>query len=241
VGFLRLLHLDATEVQAKLISDTLQQSDVDGYVEFPTDHASTCAKLSQFSFFGTVIDVAAQYQESPDETYLLLFTHGTTPGIGARVMTFVRPTQSSTNTRVDAPSGCGLLSFNTDLASPARVSVSTSGPWIVDWRKVTVDGQGGKFDSMIIDELMIGFYRDITVAELQARFFDLETLATTLWDLPLMGGDTADLSLAQNRATGAAFDGFSEVTGTWVLGLFCTSCRNPAPVVMVVLEPKGHQ
>jgi hypothetical protein len=74
VGLLRLLHLNETQAQEKLISDTLQQSEVDGYVEFGTDHTSTCTKLSKFSFFGTAIDVAAQYQQSADETYMLLYT-----------------------------------------------------------------------------------------------------------------------------------------------------------------------
>jgi len=241
VGLLRLLHLTEAQAQEKLISDTLQQSEVDGYVEFRTDHTSTCTKLSQFSFFGTAIDVPQQYQQSADESYLLLFTHGTTPGLGARAMTFIRPTASSTNTLVNAPSGCGMLSFNADLTLPAKVSVATTGPWIVEWGNMTVDGQGKKLAFANLDRLLLGFYRDMTVDDLQAQFFDIETLASSLWDLPLTSSYSADLSLAQNRATGATFDGFSQGTGSWILGLFCTTCRNPAPLILVVLEPKGGQ
>jgi hypothetical protein len=239
VGFLRFLHLTEAQVQTKLTSGELRQSEVDGYVEFRTDHVSTCTKLSQFSFFGTVLDVAAEYQETNDETYMLVFAKGTTPGVGARAMTFVKPKVSSTNTRVDAPSGCGLLSLAVDLTSPARVPVSASGRWIVDWRNVTVDGQGNDVIYSTIDKLMVGFYQGMTPADLQMRFFDIEVMATSLWDLPLTGGRKADLSKARNRASGATFDSFSHGKGTWVLGLSCTSCQNPAPIVLVVLEPKG--
>ena len=153
-------------------------------------------------------------------------------------MTFVKPTALSTNTKVDAPSGCGLLSFTADLTSPARVPVPTAAPWNVDWKNVTVDGQGNNVISSTIDKLLVGFYQSLTVADLEAKFFDIETLATLLWDLPLTGSREADLSRAVNRATGTAFDGFSHGSGTWILALSCSSCPNPAPVVLVVLEPQ---
>lgn len=238
VGFLRFLHLNEDQVQVKLTSGELKQVDIDGYVEFHTDHDSTCTKLSNFSFFGTVIDVAAQYQENLDETYMLMFAHGIKAGVGARVMTFVKPTAASTNTRVEAPSGCGMLTFAADLTSPARVSVPTGGPWHMDWKNVTRDSQGNEVIYALLDTLLIGYYEGLTVADLQAKFFDIEILATSLWDLPLTGARTANLALARNRKTGAPFDGFAHGTGTWIMALSCASCQNPAPVVLVVLEPK---
>src|SRR5262249_3942541 len=83
VGLLRISHLSKGQVETRLAAGTLSQSDVAGYLDFPTDHTNTCVKLSQLSFFGTPINVPAQYVESTDYTYLLLFTKGTTPGLGA--------------------------------------------------------------------------------------------------------------------------------------------------------------
>ena len=52
-------------------------------------------------------------------------------------------------------------------------------------------------------------------------------------DLP--GGTTASLGDATNG--GAAFDGFSG-NGVWLLALRCTTCANPAPLFLTVLEPE---
>jgi hypothetical protein len=237
VGFLRFLHLTETQVEAKLVSGELSQSEVDGYTESRTDHKATCAKLSQFSFFGTPIDVPAQYVESDEETYLLVFTHGTQAGVGARVMTFIEPTAASTNTRVDAPPGCGLLDFSADLKTLEKVRVPGEGPWTVDWRSVTRNGQGNELVAATIDRLLIGFYEGLTVEDLEADFFDIETLATSLWELGLTGGRTADLAQAVERDTGAGFEAFDRFDGVWMLALLCSTCQNPAPVVLTLLDP----
>ena len=238
VGLVRFLHLTQDQVQAKLLAGELKQSEVAGYVDFRTDHSVTCARLSQLSFFGTPLDVAAEYQESSDETYLLLLTQGTLPGVGARVMMFLKPTATSTNTRVDAPSGCGLLGFSADLTSLTPVVVPAAGPWTVDWRNVDTDGQGNPVSYPAIQKLLIGFYQGLTVPDLERQFFDIEILATSLWELPLSGGRTAELSRATERRTGAAFTGFGRTDGVWMLGLFCSTCQSPAPIVLTILAPE---
>lgn len=239
VGLLRFLHLSQADVQARLVSGELTQSQIDGYVEYRTDHVTTCAKLSQFSFFGTPIDLASQYVESAEETYMLVFTHGTQAGVGARVMTFVKPTAGSTNTRVDAPAGCGLLDFAADLTTPEPVGVAATGPWPVDWRGVTRNGQGNPLVYATIDRLLVGFYQGMTVAELQTRFFDIETLATSLWELSLAGGREAELGQATERGSGAAFSGFLRRDGVWMMALLCSTCQNPSPVLLTILVPGG--
>ena len=240
VALLRISHLTKEQVQIRLAAGTLSQSDVAGYLDFHTDHATTCAKLSQLSFFGTPIDVPSQYIESTDYTYLLLFTKGTTPGLGARTMTFLQPTASSTNTMVSGPTGCGLLTFMADLSSLTKLPVPTGGPWIVDWRDITRDGQGNDAPFEKIDGVTIGFYAGMTVADLEARIFDIEMIATELWDIPLTGGRTADLATATDRMTGAAFAGFDRPdAGTWLLGLTCSRCQSPAPVLLTILTPSA--
>jgi hypothetical protein len=242
VSLLRFAHLSEEQVEAKLSSGQLAQSEVDGYVEYHTidGGGATCMKLSQLSFFGTKIKLAEEYVESADQTYMLLFTEGTKPGIGARAMTFIKPTAASVNTKVEGPAGCGLLTFSADLASLTPISIEASAPWVIDWRNIKRDGQGNPIVFEAIDGLIIGFYKDKNVADIQAKIFDLELMATTLWELPLTGGRTADLSKATERGTGAAFPGFSQGgPGVWMLGLMCSTCQNPAPLLLTVLQPMG--
>jgi len=238
VALLRISHLAPGLVETRVADGTLSMADVAGYVEFHTDHSSTCMKLSQLSFFGTVIDIPSQYVESTDYTYLLLFTKGTTPGQGARTMIFLQPTASSVNTMVDGPTGCGLLDFSADLHTLTPLPVPLAGPWILDWRDITRDGQKNPAPFEKIDGVTIGFYAGMTATDLEARILDIELIATQLWDVKLTGGRTADLATATDRSTGAAFTGFDRAdTGTWLLGLTCSKCQSPAPVLLTTLTP----
>jgi hypothetical protein len=238
VSLLRISHLSQEQVQKRLAAGTLTQSEVAGYLDFHTDHSATCTKLSALSFFGTLIKVTEEYVEDPDFTYLLLFSKGTTPGLGARAMTFIKPTATSTNTAVAARAGCGMLDFTADLHTLTNLPVPAAGPWVLDWRDITRDGQGNAVPFEKIDGVTIGFYAGKTPADLEAQIFDIEMIATTLWDLELSAGKTADLSLAKDRASGAAFTGFDRAeTGTWMLALTCSRCQTPAPVVLAILAP----
>lgn len=238
VGLLRISHLGKPEVERQLGAGLLSQSQVAGYLEYHTDHTSTCAKLSKLSFFGTAIDVPSEYAENADYTYLLMFAKGTTPGIGARDMVFLNPTAASTNTTVDVSTGCGLLKFSADLASLQKVSVSTAGPWVVDWEDVTHDGQNTAVTSRRIDGVTVGRFDGMSVMDLQAKILDIELIATSLWDIPLKGEKTADLSKATERKSGAPFPGFKAgSSATWMLALTCSTCQSPAPIVLTILQP----
>jgi hypothetical protein len=164
VGLLRLLRLTEDDVEARLSADDLPQSAVDGYVEHLTDHEATCARLSAFSFFGTEIDLAAEYVET-DGTYMLLFSTGTKPGVGARSMTFIRPTAESDNTSVNVAPGCDILDFTADIASAVPLTLPSEGPWAVDWRSITTTGLGSPVPTAGIDSALIGFYEAMTVAD----------------------------------------------------------------------------
>ena len=231
--------LSNAEVEAKLTAGQLAQSEVDGYLDFHTDHESTCAKLSSLSLFGTEIEIEEEYVESDDRVYMLILSKGTNPGVGARTMTFVKPTASSTNTRIDIPEGCGMLQFAADLASAKPVSVPAKSPWVVDWQDVTRDGQGNAIAADTIDRLLVGFFEGKTVAELEAQIFDIETIASSLWEIPLTGGKKANLALARERTSGEAFTGFERTDGVWLFALTCSTCQNPQPVVLSVLDPSA--
>jgi hypothetical protein len=237
VALLRFRGLSEDQVEQRLTGGQLAMSEVDGYLEYRTDHESTCAKLSSMTLFGTEIEVDEEYTESDNHTYLLLFAVGTTPGVGARSMVFIKPTSNSSNTKVDAQQSCGFLDFSAELAAADPVRVPMEGPWIVDWRDIDDDSQGLPLAYEAIDGVLLGFYEGQTPEELETNIFNLETDATELYEIELEGGRTADLSKAKPRGGGSRFAGFGRGEGTWLLGLTCSTCQNPAPLVLSVLEP----
>ncbi|TPV96501.1 MAG: hypothetical protein B7733_04420 [Myxococcales bacterium FL481] len=228
----RFPHLSQEEVEQRLAQGELAQSELNGYLEYHTGNA-TCAKLSQLNFLGTDIAVDKEYDAALDQTYMLSFTTGTAQGVGTRTMVFLTPSVDSVNTMVDVTQGCGILQFTADLSSLTPVTVPRSGPWVVDWREATVDGQGNPLEK--VDGVLLGYYQGMTPADLQAKILDLELIATTLWELDVPQGKTADLTQA-TAADGSRFSGFVD-GGTWVLGLMCSTCQNPAPRVLTILQP----
>lgn len=238
LALLRFAHLSEDEVEQELTSGQLAQSEVDGYADYVLDHESTCAKLSSLTFFDTPIDLKEEYVESDDRTYLLLLTKGTTPGVGARTLVFLRPSANEPNTDVDVHTGCGMLEFSADLSSVEPLEVPADGPWVIDWRDITRDGQGNDVVFEAIDGIQLGFFAGKTIAELEEQILDLELIATASWTIALEGGRKADLAKARGRNGGGAFSGFDrDEEGVWLLGLMCSSCQNPAPIVLAILEP----
>ena len=232
VGMVRFTHLSQEDVKAGLSANDLQQSDMSGYVESRND-GQTCTNLSAMSFFGTPIDVAAEYT-SAGGTYMLLLTTGATPGVGARMITFLKPSVDSDVTEAQVGDGCGLLDFTVDLHALAPLPVCTNGPFTVDWTGVTVDGQGHPFDPSQVDSVMLGFFAGSTVPAIEGDFLDLEQNATALYTVDVPGGSSVDLATAMSGTT--AFPGFLG-DGVWVLALRCGSCYNPAPPFLTVITP----
>lgn len=247
VGMLRFLHLSEEDVEARLTAGELSQSEVSGYLEYPTDDGETCTKLSDMSFLGTPIDLEQEFVEGEEHVYMLVFTTGTSPGVGARSMVFIEPTSHSSNREVNAPNGCELLDFEADLKSAEPVSVPRSGPWAINWRGLRRDGGGNDVPFNQIDKLLLAFYEGRDVGYLEDNIFDIELMATSIWELPLDNDREANLSEARLRVDAsedsaepeAAFEGFdTDTDGVWLLGLLCSKCQNPAPVLLSILAPE---
>ena len=77
---------------------------------------------------------------------------------------------------------------------------------------------------------MLGYYAGATVEDLQEQFLDLELIADQTWSIELTGTTGYDLAEIPD------FTGFT-TDGTWILALTCSTCANPAPLFLTVLEP----
>ncbi len=234
VSLVRFRNLSETEIEESLSSGELVQSNVDGYIGFNTQNAVTCASLSEFTLFGTPVDITEEYAVSDERVYMLLVATGTTPGVGSRMLTFITPSETSTNTEVNISSGCDVLEFEADLTSLTPVRVPDDGPFEINWRALTRNGQGREFEAGTVDRVMLGFYAGETAASLEEKILDLELIATSLWKIDHSGGSGTDLSQATNED--GAFSGF-QGDGAWVLALMNTQGQNPAPLFLTILEP----
>lgn len=239
VSFLKIQGMSKEEITAKLEADTFVTADVKTYYDHPTDGVASCVNLQDFASFGDVLlDPPVDYIEDPTMEYLVLFSDRTAPGVGAQSMMFLEPTAASTVTAAPAQSGCNLLDFVVDLESSTPLEVKIDGPWMVDWSKLTMDGQGNPVKFSRIDRLLVGFYEGMTLADLEAQVFDLESLPKDLYEIPLTGQREANLADAVHTQSGASFTGFTQATeGVWILGLLCSGCQTPAPIVLSTLTP----
>lgn len=225
--------LTPQEINDKIANDTLQASDVEGYVDVTTDGA-TCVHTNMMSFFGTDLDVKKEYYVGP--TYLVFVSSSLTPAVGSRALVMLVPSKDSTVTRVDVPSECGDLMFDADLGSMNSLSVCEKGSTKVDWSAVDTNGVGNPFSPASVDQLMLAHYDELTASDLEESFFDLQLLADDLWTAPLLGDVKADLKDAVT-ASGDTFNGF-ESSGIYLLALNETSSPNPAPKFLTVLTPE---
>jgi len=240
VTLLRLLDLSKSDVEDRLSSGQLSQSNLDGYLDFEPADGTRCTQLSSFTLRGSAVDIEQEYTDEADHTYLLLFANGTVPGVGALSMLFLDPSSNSSNTRVDGVPGCGLLDFSADLSSVEPIELSPTGPWVLDWSELTRDGLGNDFAFERVDHILLAFYEDATIAELESEIMDLELIATLRWDIEYSGGHSVDLTQGVRRDTGDPFAGFPNPnSGIWLLGLMCGTCQNPAPLLLSVLDPVG--
>lgn len=227
-------YLTELEVEAGLSDDNLDQADLAVYLSYePGDN--TRVGLQDMSFFGTDADIETRFTEGSG-TWMMLLTTGTEIAVGARMMAFLAPTAGETKTEFAVTDGCPVLDFTADLESLTRTPVLRDGPWVLDWSALTLDGHGGVFEPTRVDGMMVARF-DLSVAELQANFLDLETLAVATWRYTLVAGTTLDLGTAAGPS--GPFPGFSEGAegDVWAIALTCGTCPNPAPLFLTIVEP----
>lgn len=228
VALIRIRNLTETEIETALSEGSLQQSNIDGYLERHTDGVGTCVSLADFSFFGSQVDIEEEYVASDVNKYLLVLTTGTVWGVGARIMTFLTPTESSSVTAVNvAENGCDMLDFSADLTSLEAVNVPMDEPLVLDWSSIARSG---------ITRAMLGYYEGMTAEDLESQALDLMIIADSKWEIEVERGRTIALRDLTNE-NGDSFEQFNS-DGAWVFILMCDTCQNPAPPFLTLLRPQ---
>lgn len=227
-------YLTELEVEQGLSTDSLEQVDIAVYLSVdPGD--GTQISLSDLTFFGTEANIQEEFDVGSG-TWLMTFTTGSTVGVGSRMLAFLSPTAGETATQATVTDGCGVLEVDVSLSKATPISLTASGPWALDWSGLAHDAQGLDFNSLAVTDLMVAYYADLSPADLESNFLDLELLATDLWTASHPSGTSTDLSALTNAADGSAFPGF-QADGTWLFALRCSTCPNPAPLFLTVVQP----
>lgn len=224
--------LTQDDIEAGLSANTLEQADIAAYVNVEPGDA-TSVHLSDCTLFGNDIDIETYFVEGYGN-WLLNLTTGTTAGTGTRMAAFFEPVPGEAADELVVTDTSTVLDFTVDLQSLHPLAVSTDEPALtLDWSAVSIDGQGNDFNPGDVDQVMLAYYADLTVEDLEADFLDIELIADRLWTLDISSGTTADLSMLDGDDS--AFTGIDD-QGIWLMALRCTTCANPAPPVLTLIE-----
>jgi hypothetical protein len=233
------------ELQTKLNDDALAMRDTaTPPLAHTTDGSTTSTTLFSMKLLtGQEVDPeqiksyfdADFYTPNTNFTYTVMAGTGTQAGQGVRMIKSFQLDPASTNTEVKLDSDSTKLDWSANLHSLTPTGLPAGkGDLTIDWTSMTKNALGKDFIPSNITRAIIGHYNE-TVAELEGKFLDIETIATDLYIGDIASGTTVDLSTLKTSG-GKQFSGI-DGTGTWLVALQCGGCRNPAPWYLSVLKP----
>lgn len=244
-----LWSLSEADLQMQLNADSIAQKDFVTTGKSPTNNTATSVSLFNFlapSGQAITKDEILPYMDEtkyPPETntYTLIISAGDLISGGrSRMIQAMKLDPASTNTMVKLTNDSTKLDYSVDLHSLTPTSVPAGMAALkVSFENIEKNAMGNDFLPTQITEVRVAHYTQ-TVAELEKKFLDLELIAENTWNnLGDNGTSVAgtDFTLdALKDKSGNAFTGVTS-SGTWVLGLVCGSCKNPAPWYITVLKP----
>jgi hypothetical protein len=190
----------------------------------------------------------------PSKTILALMpSTGTDAGSGARmIQVFTVDTASTTtslalgsnmrtaagaNGHTGGTTGPSMsVTYDTSLQKLTPLGLPAGSPNItVDWSGLTMNGLGRTWEARSITKLTVGHYTQ-SLTELENQFFDLETIAASLYSAYVPSDEPMSLSGLKDAQMNP-FPGIDD-SGTWIMALFCDPkyCGNPAPWFLTVLK-----
>jgi hypothetical protein len=233
--------LTLDDLQTKLNADALAQKDlVTLPLQYTTDGKSTTAQMLAFTNSGapsaaTILSFLDPTQYDPTKyTYTVMAATGSTLGEGTKMIQSFQVDPTSTNTSVSVTNSSTALTYTANLHSltPTGVAAGQAG-LTLDYSQLTKNALGNDWVASNITRALVGHYTQ-TPVELEAKFLDLELIATKLYSGDITTGTKAILSNLKTDS-GEFFSGIDD-TGTWVVALQCGGCRNPAPWYLSILK-----
>jgi len=247
-----LWQLPLPELETKLNADTLSQLDllVVPPPSWPSPGMSTggmtSAPLYNFTLNGEAV-TQDQFNMYFDPTafpssmfsYMVAAATGTEIGQGFRMLQTFKLDAGSSATTVALKNDSTQLTCSVSLRNLTITGVPGGTPNLtLDWgdmvTRMAPNALGGTFKEAYVTSAVVGHFAE-TPDQLEKKFLDLDMIATKYYRADIASGATLDFSTLKD-SSGASFPGVDD-TGTWMVGLICGNCRNPAPWYMTILKP----
>jgi len=243
MGVMMIWNLKRADFETALNADQLYTADlvVSPPLNLPIAGA-TSAQLHQFLVNGTAVtpEMFNDYFDATlyppaTTTFLVGVQSGTELGRDIRMLQALELNATSTVTNVALTDTSTKLAYTANLRSLTITGVPGGTPALtLDWSQMTTNALGADFQEGYVTRAIVGHYTQ-TPAELETEFLDLDRIATATYSADIGAGSTLDFTTLRD-ANGASFPGVDD-SGTWLVGLFCGNCRNPAPWYMSILKP----
>jgi hypothetical protein len=248
--FVLLVNLPVANLETQLDNDTFVTSSVQ--ITPPPQLAPTgqtsASLYEDFTSGGETINEtkAAPYLDPTmwtpaNSTFAVAAETGPNLGIDIRMLQSFELDPSSTNTKVTLTNSSTTLTYHADLHSlhPTGVPAATAA-LTLDWSQIQKNALGNDFGNTAttpttsITSAIVGHYTQ-SPSQLEGQFLDLQTIAQELYTADVPFGNTLDFTTLMD-SSGNPFTGVTS-DGTWLVGLICGTCQNPAPWYLTVLTP----
>jgi hypothetical protein len=204
---------------------------------------ATSANLYDFTINQTAVtpSMINQYFDAgkytpANSTFLVGVQTGMDLGRQLRMLQAFNLDASSTVTNVALADTSTKLTYTANLHSLTITGVPAGTPGLMlDWSQMKTNAMGRAFTEGYVTSAVVGHYTQ-TPAELEAQFLDLDRIASATYRADIPSGSVLDFTTLAEATSGAPFPGIDD-SGTWLVGLFCGNCRNPAPWYMTILKP----
>ncbi len=223
------------QITEDLSNDELMQSSIGLYVGVETEGRTSVYLSELLTLFGYDIGIV-DYLTDAYQTWMFLLNSGTTPGIDSRMLMFFDPEPGSDNNAITVQNSSAQLEVDVDLTSLQPLTVLAGSDNYVDWSGVTTDARGREINLSTTDQIMVSRYLSLTAQDLESQFLDVEILADGMWSASIGGATSITLADLTDDG-GSPFPGL-DADYLWLLALQCSSCLNPAPPYLTVLDVK---
>lgn len=235
--------LPLAEFETELNADALYTADliVSPPLNLPIAGGTT-GRLYDFMVNGTAVtpEMFNQYFDATlytpaNSTFLVGVQTGTDIGRQLRMLQAFDLDTTSSVTNVTLTDDSTMLTYTANLHSLSVTYVPGGTPALtLDWSQMKTNALGNEFKNAYVTSAIVGHYTQ-TPAELEKQFLDLDRIGTATYRADIPSGSVLDFSKLKD-GSGASFPGV-DGNGTWLVGLFCGNCRNPAPWYLTILKP----
>jgi hypothetical protein len=203
---------------------------------------ATSARLYDFTVNGTAITPEmfngyfdATLYTPANSSFLLAVQTGSELGRQIRMLQAFQLDATSTINDVKLTNASTKLTYAANLHALTITGVpGGTAALMLDWSQMTTNALGVEFKEGYVTSAVVGHYTQAP-AELESKFLDLDRIATDYYRADIPSGSVLDFTTLKDEG-GASFPGVDD-NGTWLAGLICGNCRNPAPWYMTILKP----